>query len=71
MVDEDAAKTGEAPLNRTKQIFDKMDENQDGVLSKEEFMKGCMNDQSLYRLLACTNEMSGMAGGGDAGDEAS
>ena len=31
-----------------------MDLNSDGVLSKEEFIKGCMNDETLYRLLACS-----------------
>jgi Ca2+-binding EF-hand superfamily protein len=40
-----------SPEARTNEIFEKMDENGDGVLSKEEFMKGCMNDKQLYSML--------------------
>ena len=47
-------KVGDAPCRRTQDIFTKMDVNNDGVLSKEEFIKGCMNDETLYRLLACS-----------------
>ena len=43
--------TEDTPEIRTKEIFDKMDENQDGVLSKEEFVKGCLSDQFLYQML--------------------
>lgn len=39
------------PARRTQEIFDKMDENHDGVLSKEEFVKGCMADEFLYQML--------------------
>ena len=42
---------GDTPERRTKEIFIKMDENKDGVLSKEEFIKGCMSDQFLYQML--------------------
>jgi len=41
----------DTPEKRTEEIFDKMDENQDGVLSKEEFVKGCMADKFLYQML--------------------
>ena len=44
----------DAPLARTKDIFSKMDVNNDGVLSKDEFIKGCLNDETLYKLLACS-----------------
>lgn len=47
----------DTPERRTAEIFDKMDENKDGVLSKEEFIKGCMNDQFLYQML--TADQSG------------
>ena len=56
MTDQDPGKMAESPLSRTRDIFNKMDLNSDGVLSKEEFIKGCMNDETLYRLLACSNE---------------
>lgn len=47
---------GECPDTRTKDIFEKMDINNDGVLSKEEFIKGCINDETLFKLLACSAE---------------
>jgi hippocalcin-like protein 1 len=40
-----------SPEARTEEIFEKMDENHDGVLSKEEFMRGCMADKQLYSML--------------------
>ena len=47
----------DTPEKRTDEIFEKMDENKDGVLSKEEFIKGCMADQFLYQML--TADQSG------------
>ena len=47
----------DSPENRTKGIFNKMDLNKDGVLSKDEFIKGCMSDQFLYQML--TADQSG------------
>ena len=41
----------DTPEKRTKEIFAKMDENHDGVLSKEEFIKGCMSDEFLCQML--------------------
>ncbi|KAL3312673.1 hypothetical protein Ciccas_008732 [Cichlidogyrus casuarinus] len=41
-----------SPEERTKAIFRKMDVNSDKVLTKEEFIYGCLNDEHLYRLLA-------------------
>ena len=32
-----------------------MDTNHDGVLSKDEFIRGCLNDEKLYKLLACSS----------------
>ena len=55
MTETDQSKIGTAPVCRTDDIFNKMDTNKDGVLSKEEFIKGCLNDETLYRLLACSN----------------
>lgn len=56
MTDYDPIEHGDAPIARTQDIFDKMDTNQDGVLSKDEFVRGCLNDERLYKLLACSNE---------------
>nr|CDS26583.1 neuronal calcium sensor [Hymenolepis microstoma] len=39
------------PEARTEEIFDKMDSNHDGVLTRKEFMDGCMADQQLYSML--------------------
>ena len=44
-----------SPDSRAQAIFDRMDLNKDGVLTKDEFVKGCLSDEQLYRLLACTD----------------
>ena len=36
---------------RTHKIFAKMDVNNDGVLTRAEFVDGCMKDQFLYQML--------------------
>jgi len=41
----------DTPDKRTKEIFDKMDSNGDGVLSKDEFIQGCMADEFLCQML--------------------
>ena len=56
MTETDVSKIGEAPELRTRDIFEKMDTNSDGVLTKEEFIKGCLNDETLYKLLACSED---------------
>jgi len=49
---EDSAMSGDMTAeSRTGEIFRKMDSNGDGVLTKDEFMKGCMNDKQLYAML--------------------
>ena len=53
---DDPTVLNDAPRLRTRDIFQKMDLNQDGVLSKEEFVKGCLHDETLYKLLACSND---------------
>ncbi|KAK7508138.1 hypothetical protein BaRGS_00000377 [Batillaria attramentaria] len=50
----------DTPKERTKKIFSQMDTNNDGVLTKEEFTRGCMADQCLYQMLT--------ADAGDTGD---
>ena len=56
MTEQDLDKISDAPEVRTRDIFQKMDTNSDGVLSKDEFIKGCMNDETLYKLLACSED---------------
>lgn len=41
----------DSPGERTEKIFAKMDTNSDGVLTKQEFVEGCMKDQFLYQML--------------------
>ena len=41
----------DTPDKRTKEIFEKMDSNGDGVLSKDEFIHGCMADEFLCQML--------------------
>ena len=52
--------TEDTPENRTHEIFAKMDENNDGVLSKDEFIKGCMSDQFLYQMLTADQSGGGV-----------
>ncbi|VEL11150.1 unnamed protein product [Protopolystoma xenopodis] len=51
MLGADGSSVDLSPEARTDEIFDKMDENGDGVLTREEFMKGCMADKQLYSML--------------------
>lgn len=50
----------DTPEKRTDEIFDKMDENHDGVLTKDEFIKGCMADQFLYQMLTADQSGGGL-----------
>jgi len=45
-------KGSNSPEVKVEQIFQKMDSNGDGKLSKEEFVSGCLSDDYLRRLLA-------------------
>lgn len=51
----------DTPETRTDKIFDKMDIDKDGVLTKSEFIEGCMKDQFLYQML--TADASGQVDG--------
>lgn len=44
------------PEKRTAEIFAKMDTNGDGVLSKDEFIRGCMTDEFLCQMLTNNQE---------------
>ena len=41
-----------APDSRVNQIFKAIDTNEDKKISRQEFIKGCMNDEFLRHLLA-------------------
>ena len=45
----------DAATERTRAIFEKMDTNKDGSLSRDEFVAGCLHDESLFKLLACND----------------
>ncbi len=36
-------------------IFNKMDTNQDGKLTMDEFVEGCLEDENLYSILTSTS----------------
>lgn len=38
--------------SRAEEIFNRMDANEDGCLTEEEFLTGCLNDKELSKLLA-------------------
>ena len=49
------------PDKRTSEIFAKMDADNDGVITRDEFIRGCMADQVLYGMLACGYDASAVA----------
>jgi len=55
MTDYKPTDEGEMPGVRTNEIFSRMDTNGDGVLSKDEFIRGCLGDKRLFKLLACSS----------------
>ena len=57
----DGARGKEAAANRGKRIFGELDINDDGSITCEEFVKGCMQDPELVRIV--------MSGGADPMDE--
>jgi len=47
-----AVKPTDTAEERAKNIFNRMDENNDGHLTEEEFLKGCLQDDELSKMLA-------------------
>lgn len=46
-----ANRPADSAEERAKAIFQKMDENNDGNLTQEEFLKGCLQDEELSKML--------------------
>ncbi|KAK8378177.1 hypothetical protein O3P69_018860 [Scylla paramamosain] len=46
-----ASRPADSAEERAKAIFSKMDENNDGNLTQEEFLKGCLLDEELSKML--------------------
>ncbi|XP_040583468.1 neuronal calcium sensor 2 [Lepeophtheirus salmonis] len=60
----------ECAVARAKKIFMELDVNGDGEISEEEFVKGCLKDQGLVRLLnAGGEEEVSLLDNGDEGGE--
>ena len=47
-----ATKPTDSAEDRAKNIFSRMDENGDGHLTEEEFLRGCLQDEELSKMLA-------------------
>ena len=52
MLCEDATAPTSSAKERAMKIFHRMDENEDGHLTEEEFLRGCLEDDELSKLLA-------------------
>ena len=52
MLCDDASKPTRSAKERAMTIFYRMDENKDGHLTEEEFLRGCLEDDELSKLLA-------------------
>ena len=52
MLCEDATAPTSSAKERAMKIFHRMDENEDGHLTEEEFLRGCLEDDQLSKLLA-------------------
>ena len=46
-----ANRPADSAEERARAIFSKMDENNDGNLTQEEFLKGCLLDEELSKML--------------------
>ena len=51
MLGADATKLSDTAKEKAKNIFKRMDENHDGSLTEEEFLKGCLQDDELTKML--------------------
>ena len=39
-------------------IFSRVDQNGDGLVTKDEFIRGCLQDDELYKILACDGDQN-------------
>ena len=46
----------ETPVQRAETIFQQMDVNSDGKITREEFIKTCINDTKLLEMLSPTTQ---------------
>ena len=52
MLRKDATEPMSVADERARKIFRRMDVNRDGLLTEEEFLRGCLEDDELSKLLA-------------------
>jgi len=52
MLGSGSVKPVDTPEQRARTIFSKMDDNNDGCLTEEEFLNGCLQDGELAKMLA-------------------
>ena len=57
MLGVDKVRLTDAVEVRARNIFNRMDENKDGNLTEEEFLKGCLQDKELSKILASNAEI--------------
>lgn len=51
MLGAEASNLQDSAEERAQRIFKKMDINHDGALTEQEFIKGCLNDDDLTKIL--------------------
>jgi len=52
LLGEENRKGDNSPENRVKKIMEKLDVNDDKSISRDEFVDGCLKDETLRQLLA-------------------
>lgn len=52
-------------MERACGVFERLDVNEDGELSEQEFVQGCLNDERLAGLLNTGSAVQGEEGGGE------
>ena len=55
----------ETAVERACGVFERLDVNEDGELSEQEFVQGCLNDERLAGLLNTGSAVQGEEGDGE------